>query len=307
MYRILSFDGGGIRGIVTLTLLQRLEQEVPGFVSRADLYSGTSTGGIIALGLAAGKSIQELLSLYVTKGEKIFDDSWLKDVVDLGDLLGAQYSQDNLHGILQDLFGDLTLAQLSKRVLIPSFDLDCVDPAQPEKHAWSPKFFHNFPGSDSDGTETVVDVALDTSAAPTYFPSHKGYVDGGVLANNPTMAAVAQTQDLRAQIEERPRLDQLLVLSVGTGTVLSAIKGDVDWGVAQWAKPITNLLMDASMGIADYQCRQLLRNHYRRLAPDFPPNVNIKLDDWKRSQELIDFANSSSLGDLPDWLKSTGW
>jgi patatin-like phospholipase/acyl hydrolase len=307
MYRILSFDGGGIRGIVTLTLLQRLEQQFPGFVSRADLYAGTSTGGIIALGLAAGMTVDQLLNLYVMNGQKIFDDSWIRDVVHLGDVIGAQYSQENLEAILKNLFGAKTLDQLAKRVLIPSFDLDSVDPAKPGMHSWSPKFFHNFPGSDSDGAETVVDVALDTSAAPTYFPSHKGYVDGGVLANNPTMAAVAQTQDARAEITPRPALDELLVLSVGTGTVLTFIQGDVDWGLAQWAKPITNLLMDASMGIADYQCRQILRDKYRRLAPDFPPNVNIKMDDWKRTQDLINFGNISSLGDIPDWLKRNGW
>ncbi|MGA2181249.1 MAG: patatin-like phospholipase family protein [Verrucomicrobiota bacterium] len=308
MYKILSFDGGGIRGIVTLTLLQRLEQQVPGFVSRADFYAGTSTGGIIALGLAAGKSIQELLDLYMKNGKQIFDDSWLKDIVHIGDIIGAKYDQKGLEKILGEEFGNLTLAQLNKRVLIPSFDLDYVDPQNPKTHSWSPKFFHNFPGTDSDGKQSVVDVALDTSAAPTYFPAHDGFIDGGVLANNPTMAAVAQTQDSRAQIKPRPALNELLVLSVGTGTVLNFIKGkDNDWGIAQWAQPLINLLLDASMGIADYQCRQILRNNYRRLAPDFPPNVNIKLDEWQRAQDLVDFANKANLGDIAAWLKQTGW
>ncbi len=209
MYKILSFDGGGIRGIVTLTILQRLEQHCPGFIKSADLYAGTSTGGIIALGLAAGKSVTDMLNLYVMNGQKIFDDSWLKDVVHLGDIIGAQYSQDNLQAILQGIFGNMTLGQLGKKVLIPSFDLDYTDPEHPDQHSWSPKFFHNFEGSDSDGSELVVDVALSTSAAPTYFPSHKGYIDGGVLANNPTMAAVAETQDARATILNRPGLNDL--------------------------------------------------------------------------------------------------
>jgi len=308
MYKILSFDGGGIRGIVTLTLLQRLEQQVPGFVSRADLYAGTSTGGIIALGLAAGKSLQELLELYVNNGEAIFDDSWLKDVVHIGDVIGAKYDQKNLKKLLDGQFGDLTLAQLKKRVLIPSFDLDYVDPQSPDEHTWGPKFFHNFPGSDSDGDLPVVDVALDTSAAPTYFPAHDGFVDGGVVANNPTMAAIAQTQDDRAQINPRPALGDLRVLSVGTGTVLSFIKGkNNDWGIAQWAEPLISLLLDASMGIADYQCRQILRDNYRRLAPVFAPGVNIKLDEWQRAQDLIDFADQADLGDIATWLQQSSW
>jgi patatin-like phospholipase/acyl hydrolase len=204
---------------------------------------------------------------------------------------------------------------LPKRVLIPSFDLDCVDPAAPDQHTWSPKFFHNFPGVDSDGDQTVVEVALDTSAAPTYFPSHNGFIDGGVVANNPTLAAVAQTQDDRAEIDPRPTLNQLQVLSIGTGTVLEFIKGaDNDWGVAQWAEPLISLLLDASMGIADFQCRQILADDgYRRLAPVFAPGVNIKLDAWQRAQELIDFANqapladTSGLGDIAAWLKKINW
>jgi len=308
MYKIISFDGGGIKGIVTLALLQRLEQQVPGFVSRADFYAGTSTGGIIALGLAAGKNLQELLDLYVKDGVKIFDDSWLKNIIHLGDIIGARYDQRNLQKILVDKFGNLKLEDLNKRVLIPSFDLDHVDPANPQTHCWNPKFFHNFPGTDSDGELTVVDVALDTSAAPTYFPAHDGFIDGGVLANNPTMAAVAQTQDNRAQINPRPALNELLVLSVGTGTVLSFIKGENnDWGIAQWAQPLINVLLDASMGIADYQCRQILRDRYRRLAPAFPPGVNIRLDEWQRAQDLVDFANRADLGDVAAWLKQTGW
>jgi len=308
MYKILSFDGGGIKGIVTLTLLQRLEQQAPGFVSRADFYAGTSTGGIIALGLAAGKTIQELLDLYLQNGAKIFDDSWLKDIVHLGDLIGARYDQGNLQKILNDQFGSLKLGELNKRVLIPSFDLDQVDPRNPKAHRWSPKFFHNFPGTDSDGELSVVDVALDTSAAPTYFPAHDGFIDGAVLANNPAMAAVAQTQDNRAQINPRPALNELLVLSVGTGTVLSFIKGqNNDWGIAQWAQPLINLLLDASMGIADYQCRQILRDRYRRLAPAFPPGVNIRIDEWQRAQDLVDFADQADLGDVAAWLQQTGW
>jgi len=308
MYKILSFDGGGIKGIVTLTLLQRLEQQVPGFVSRADFYAGTSTGGIIALGLAAGKSIQELLDLYVKDGAKIFDDSWLKDVIHLGDIVGARYDQGNLQKILRDKFGNLKLEDLNKRVLVPSFDLDRVEPANPQTHCWSPKFFHNFPGADSDGELSVVDVALETSAAPTYFPAHDGFIDGGVLANNPALAAVAQTQDERAQINPRPALHELLVLSVGTGTVLSFLKGkNNDWGIIQWARPLINLLLDASMGIADYQCRQILRDRYRRLSPTFSPGVNIRLDEWQRAQDLVDFANRADLGDAAAWLRRTGW
>jgi len=312
MYRILSFDGGGIRGLVTLTILKRIEGQIPSVIQKADLVAGTSTGGIIALGLAGGKTVDELISLYRDNGAAIFDESWFNDIRDLGGLAGADYDQKNLAKILSGIFKDMQLKDLGKRILIPSFNLDDGNKDE-TKRTWNPKFFHNFPGEDSDGDESVVDVALDTSAAPTYFPTQATYIDGGVVANNPSMAAVAQTQDTR-NTEPAPKLDDIFLLSIGTGTNLSYIKGrNLDWGLAQWAKPLVSLLLDASMGIADFQCRHILKQNYRRIAPVFPHDTNIKLDEWQRSQELIDFGNASPLtdswtgDDVVQWLSTVGW
>lgn len=312
MYRILSFDGGGIRGLVTLAILKRLEAQVPNLINGADLLAGTSTGGIIALGLAAGKSVDELIALYQDNGGKIFDDSWFDDIRDIGGIAGADYDQKNLAKILKGIFEDMRLKDLGKRVLIPAFNLDDGNKDE-TKRTWNPKFFHNFPGVDSDGGESVVEVALDTSAAPTYFPTHGTYVDGGVVANNPSMSAVAQTQDPR-NTDPSPKLGDIFLLSLGTGTNLSYLKGkNLDWGLAQWAKPLVSLLLDASMGIEDYQCRQILKENYRRIAPVFPHDTNIKLDEWQRSQELIDFGDASALkdswtgNDVVQWLSDVGW
>jgi patatin-like phospholipase/acyl hydrolase len=312
MYRILSFDGGGIRGLVTLAILKRLEAQIPNFIKNANLLAGTSTGGIIALGLAAGKSVDEMVALYQNHGQEIFDASWWRDIRDVGGIVGADYDQKNLGDLLTGIFGNTCLKDLNQRVLVPSFNLDDGDPDE-SKRTWSPKFFHNFPGVDSDGDLTVVEVAMDTSAAPTYFPSHGSYIDGGVVANNPSMAAVAQTQDQR-NLDPAPQLGELVVMSVGTGMNLSYLKGkDLDWGLAQWAKPLVSLLFDASMGIADFECRQILRDNYRRIAPVFPPDQNIKLDEWKRAQELMDFGNAAGLvdswsgDDVVKWLVKVGW
>ena len=312
MYRILSFDGGGIRGLVTLTILKRIEGQIPSVIQKADLVAGTSTGGIIALGLAGGKTVDELISLYRDNGAAIFDESWFNDIRDLGGLAGADYDQKNLAKILSGIFKDMQLKDLGKRILIPSFNLDDGNKDE-TKRTWNPKFFHNFPGEDSDGDESVVDVALDTSAAPTYFPTQATYIDGGVVANNPSMAAVAQTQDTR-NTEPAPKLDDIFLLSIGTGTNLSYIKvRNLDWGLAQWAKPLVSLLLDASMGLADFQCRHILKQNYRRIAPVFPHDTNIKLDEWQRSQELIDFGNASPLtdswtgDDVVQWLSTVGW
>ena len=193
-YRILSLDGGGIRGYFTCGVLERLLAKRPGLLAGIDLIAGTSTGGIIALGLGRGMTPTQLKQLYRTRGAEIFDDGWFPISTDLGGIAGADYDNDGLKRILAETFGKATLGTLGKRVLIPAYDLhDAAAVIEGVRTATGkPKFFHNFPGPGSDAGELLVDVALATSAAPTYFPTHKGYIDGGVHANNPAMAALAQ-------------------------------------------------------------------------------------------------------------------
>lgn len=302
-YRILCIDGGGIRGIIPAILLQRLTAEttVAGWLDRVDLFAGTSTGGLIALALAKPLDLQVIRDVYEHRGKKIFDDSWLDDVTDLGKIIGADYDNTGLERELKRMFGDDTLGDLAKSVLITSFDLD-NESDDPEERTWKPKLFHNFANTDSDADELVWKVGLYTSAAPTYFPSVNGYVDGGVFANNPAMCALAQSQDSR--VRRRPALDEVSLLSLGTGTPLTYIKGkSLDWGYAQWAKPLINLMMDGVAGIAHFQCRQLLGEAYHRLAPTFGPGKNFPLDGVKKVSEMVNFANAVDLDSTVDWLR----
>jgi uncharacterized protein len=310
-FRILSCDGGGIRGVLTAVLLDRLQAQYPALLqgkpNTLTMFAGTSTGGILALGLAAGLSPAKIRDLYVINGKLIFDASWAHDVVELGGLSGAKYDNVNLKQILQETFGALKLKDLKHRVLIASFSLDNQD-TDPSQRSWSPKFFHNFPGTDSDGESFVVDVAMSTSAAPTYFPSYGVFIDGGVIANNPSMAAVAQVLDGRNQPEERASLVQVKLLSVGTGDSLQYIAGqDHDWGDAQWIKPILTVMMDGSVGVADFQCRQLLGSRYCRVEPEFPAGQSFPMDDVSKIVDLMNFAQSYDLTNTIGWLTASGW
>lgn len=302
-YRVVSIDGGGIRGLVTTVLLQRIVA-TPGlenFLDSIDLIAGTSTGGLLALGIAHQLDLSKIRDLYIEKGPKIFDDSWLDDLVDLGKLRGADYDIEPLRQELQKLFGDLTLGQLRKRVLICAFDLDNEDPVN---RTWKPKLFHNFPGPNNDRAFRAVDVGLYTSAAPTYFPSVDGYIDGGVYASNPAMCALAQTQDRR--YSPTPSLADVLLLSLGTGTSLQYITGKShDWGYAQWAKPLISLMLDGTAGIADYQCRQMLRENYHRLAPVFPVGVRVPMDDIDKIHYMVEFAEALPIDATIRWLRQT--
>ena len=164
---------------------------------------------------------------------------------------------------------------------------------------------HNYPGPDSDGAALAADVGTYTSAAPTYFQSVDGYVDGGVFATNPTMCALAQTQDVRIPTTERADLSELRVLSLGTGRSLEYIEGqNLDWGYVQWVRPLINIMLDGVNGIADYQCRQILGDRYHRVAPTFPPGEKVAMDDVHRMPWLVDFATSLDLSETTEWLRA---
>ncbi len=304
-YRVLSIDGGGIRGIVTTVMMQRLAATpgLEGFLDKVDLIAGTSTGGLLALAIGRGLGLEEIRNLYIDDGPEIFDDSWIDDLLDLGKLRGADYKTAPMRRVFKRVLGEnTTLGQLEKHVLITAFDLDNEHPKK-RKRTWKPKLFHNFKGPRNDRSELVYKVGLYTAAAPTYFPTVDGYVDGGVYATNPSMCALAQTQDER-YLDPPVEMKDVVLLSLGTGTSLFHIKGkNLNWGYAQWIKPLISLMLDGVSGIADYQCAQMLRDRYHRLAPVFPPDVSIPMDGVKKIPYMIDFANGLRLSKTTAWMR----
>jgi patatin-like phospholipase/acyl hydrolase len=308
-YRVLSLDGGGIRGIITVVLLKRLAAEpgLGGWLDEVDLIAGTSTGGLLALGIARDIDLGVIEDLYLTKGPAIFDDSWLDNVVDLGKVIGADYSLKGLTRELQRVLGETTtLGDLAMRVLVTTFDLDNVDDpgrGAGEPRTWKPKLFHNFPGDGSDAGVLAWKVGLYTAAAPTYFPSYEGYVDGGVYASNPSMCALAQALDDR--YGPPAALDDVVLLSIGTGTNLQYIqRKNVDWGYAQWARPMITLMLDGASGIADFQCRQILGARYQRLAPVFPAGTTYAMDDVDHVAAMHAFASNIDISQTAAWLRA---
>ena len=303
-YRILSIDGGGIRGIIPVILLERLGQAAgaPAWIDQADLIAGTSTGGLIALALAAGKSLSEILGVYTAQGAEIFERSLWRTIASLGSLVGAKYDIANLKEVVEPFLGPSTrLSDLQKRVLIASFDLDSGGRSR-QGRTWKPKLFHNFPGEDSDGEQLAWKVGLQTSAAPTYFAPFDGFVDGGVYAANPSMCALAQTQDPRNA--PGPSIDEIVMLSLGTGLSFQHIAArSPDWGDAQWIERLLAIMLDSVSGIADYQCRQILRERYFRISPVFPAGTEVAMDAVDQGPYMIEFAQSVGLADAAAWIR----
>ncbi|MFW6364225.1 MAG: patatin-like phospholipase family protein, partial [Spirochaeta sp.] len=265
MYRILSLDGGGLRGLISLGLIRRVGEAMgnPEWYNRAQLYAGTSTGGIIALGMASGIPLQRIEQLYRTRGPRIFNRKSWWYMSSVFRLLRSGYNNRVLRQELDRLFAATTIQELDRAVVIPSYLLDNRSAVY---RRWKPKIFHNLAGSDQDHG-LCSHIARYTSAAPSYFPSAGGYIDGAVYANNPSMCALAQALDPRNTNTVAER--EISIVSIGTGLTAHYQPGKRHaWGMLRWAPKLIRIVFDGSEGIADYQCRQILGpQRYLRMQP----------------------------------------
>ena len=198
-FKILSIDGGGIKGLYSAVVLAHIEAEFD--VKLADYFDmicGTSTGGLIALGLSSGKSAKELVSFYEQEGPTIFGHrnfftTLLKQVTGTFEqiLVGGKYGRRNLEAAITKVLGaDTLMSQAETLLCIPSFNLMKGYPRVF-------KFPHPEGNIHADKYGRMVDVALATTAAPTYFPiasiEDSYYIDGGVWSNNPTLCGILET------------------------------------------------------------------------------------------------------------------
>lgn len=270
--RILSIDGGGIRGIVPATVLAALEERA-GRPTHAlfDLIAGTSTGGIIALALtrpgddgAPRWTAAEVVRLYHEEGPRIFRRSLGRRIATVDGLIDERYPSDELRTVLERYLGETRLDAALTPVLVTAYDLV----------ARRPRFFKSWR---EDADVPMALAAEATAAAPTYFePVRDGdaaLVDGGVYAGNPAMCAYAEAVRLRPGAEMR-------LLSLGTGSQTRPIPYDEakDWGVLEWARPILDVVFDGSSDTVDYQLDQLLEDRHLRLQIELT-QANDDMDD----------------------------
>ena len=176
MRKVLAIDGGGIKGVFPASFLATVEDSLKSPVADYfDLIVGTSTGGIIALGLGLGMSAAEICDLYERMGPEVFVKRGPLHKV--SSALFAKYSREPLKTFLSEAFGDRQLGEASTRLVIPSVNFETG-----EIHIY--KTSHH-PKLERDYKEKVVDVALATAAAPAYFPAHTDsnglpLIDGGI-------------------------------------------------------------------------------------------------------------------------------
>lgn len=187
-YRVLSLDGGGIKGVFSLGFLAQAENFLKKPINNYfDLIVGTSTGGIIALGLGKGFTANELLEFYIKMGKSIFSGNKYWNT--LKQLSISKYKNKVLKACLEEKFGDTRLGESKIRLVIPSQNLD-----NGEVHLYKTAHHERLR---EDYKEKMSDIALATSAAPTFFPTFQSanglyLIDGGIYANNPVSIAAVE-------------------------------------------------------------------------------------------------------------------
>jgi len=307
-FKILSIDGGGIRGIVPAKILAEIEKRTGKRISSLfNLIAGTSTGGILAAGLTLPKpntkepkyTAEDLIKIYRERGGEIFYEPFLEKIMKLDDISRPKYSSDGRDKVLKEYFGDTPLQDAITEVFVTSYDIQLRTPvfftSQTNKEERTNRYYRKI----SSGF-TMHQAAMATSAAPTYFKPHKvkvkpstdgkpehetqgrgfyALVDGGVFANNPTSLALMEAIiDSKKPGKTPLRLEDILVVSLGTGSLTRRYEYEKaeNWGLVGWVEPLLNITLDGSSESVAVQLEQLLPR-----AQDRPPQ-------YYRYQALLD-------------------
>tara|TARA_R110002167_G_scaffold45324_5_gene136353 strand:- start:3388 stop:5004 length:1617 start_codon:yes stop_codon:yes gene_type:complete len=287
-FRILALDGGGLRGTFTAAVLAKWDDMLKAgsgndLISHFDLVAGTSTGAILAIGLAIGLKPREILEFYEEKGPQIFPKDrklrhWLK----------SKHDSATLRGLLTEVYGDKTLEADSRcRLVIPTVRAKqgqaeaIVTPHSPDRTAYR--------------DISAVDAALASSAAPTYFDEAnfdgpialETFLDGGVWANNPILPALAEA----VRYLKIP-LDRIDVLSIGTLSSESDFTEQLGKGKAGWAPHSVDLFFAAQEHGALALAESFL-GPTRHVRVNQQTPVEIKMDDAEAIQEMVQRGNEA--------------
>lgn len=298
-YRILSIDGGGVKGVFALQLLKLIEEEVDReFIGKVDCIAGTSTGALIAVALALGFSPQKLLFFYKVFGHKIFS-SRSRDV-----MKEAKYDNSHLRdSMLKVLPKNPTFSDIQKDLIIPAFRLE-----GPEGERWKEEIYDSY--RDDMKGESLIDVALRSSSAPLYFPSYQGRIDGGVYALNPSLLSLTRAIDPTGGGRS---LKEIRILSLGNGVNPSKISQEIDWGVMNWMTPyqdqadlpLFSLLTEMGASVPHYPLTQILKDRYLRINEILP--FPIEIDDLKHIKDLRKAAKSIKENNPDRWREYKAW
>lgn len=284
-------------------ILQKVEQQLGSpLKDHFDLIAGTSTGSILAVGIALGKSPEELLNLYLEKGlqifpyQSLFSPKRLPLIFEYG-LSAPKFSDAGLMAVLQEQYGekkfpDITPSMDSLKIIVPSYDTI----------ARNPVIFKSWIHDRWYAKVPLWEICLCSASAPTYFPAHRieqdgqvySLIDGGVCANNPVSCAVAEAIKLLRRSYNQSVgniIEQIKVISIGTGDPASPIPWEQvrGWGLIQWGLRIADVFMDAPPDVHRYVAEQIIggtendnQSRYIRLQLPLTESL-LKMDDARQT------------------------
>jgi len=253
--KILVITGGGVFGYIPATLLTNSHLNQHGY-EIADVFGGTSVGGILTMMLNYGYKPTELKDIFSKMCLKAFSNSFWDSLK----IFGPRYTGINLEKGLYEIFGEDTFGSLKKPIFISSVDF---------KHN-IPKIMDNIT-EDEDNHWKLWEISRITSAAPTYFPPYKNYIDGGLIANNPVIITTCGIKDKMGI-----PFNEMDVFVIGTGSLkdpnrnMNSVKS---WSSVQWLMPLLDYLTNANEMCADFEAKQIGFKSYTYFNP-------VILDGW---------------------------
>ncbi|KAL2233627.1 patatin-like protein 2 [Sesamum indicum] len=329
LIRILSIDGGGIRGIIPGVILaflesrlQMLDSEEARLADYFDVIAGTSTGGLVTAMLTAPNednrpmfAAKDIKAFYLDECPKIFPQqshALGHAAKVIKSFSGPKYDGIYLHSLIKEKLGDVKLHETLTDVVIPTFDIKSLQPV-----IFSSYEVKNEPSLDA----SLSDICIGTSAAPTYLPAHYfenkdsegrirefNLIDGGVAANNPTLVAINQvTKEITRGSSEifplKPKEDgRFLVLSLGTGSAKAEEKYDAEgaakWGVLGWllnggSTPLFDVFNRASSDMVDFHTTTFFQALHSQNN-----YLRIQDDTLTGAMSSVDVATKENLEDL---------
>ena len=294
--RVLSIDGGGIRGLIVAVVLAKFENLIRRKTSLDvrladffDFVSGTSTGGIIATGLLIpdenGRplySAQDIVNFYLKDGKDIFSNDLFGNIKSFWGIFDSKFSERGIEGALEKYFSNAKLSDLLKPCLVTSYEIFLRKNFFFASHRAKKERARDF---------YLKDLVRATSAAPTYFRAAKissledesfFLIDGGLFANNPSLCAYSE---IRNRFIGHPTAKDMFILSLGTGKVKRPYLYDKarKWGKLGWIVPVIDILMSSGSEAVDFHLRKIFESvdcsdDYVRIEPDIS-DVSSQLDN----------------------------
>lgn len=312
--RILSIDGGGIRGMIPAVVLQHLEARLGQPIAGAfHMLAGTSTGGVLTTGLSRPDPIPagKLVELYRTRGRDIFDRSPWKSFTSLGGVIDERYGSDGLRRVLAELLGEARLSDVGHDLLVTAYEIERREPFFFK--SWKAHGRHLGPDETAAARDYLLrDAAHATSAAPSLFEpavvrSAAGetacLIDGGTFANNPAMCALASARRIY------PGADGFLIVSLGTGRLKRPIRYEDarGWGAVGWLRPLLSVLFEGLSSTVHYQLVEEMGegDGYVRLQASLGPGSdgacpNDELDDASEGNVAALHTRAETLARVED-------